>query len=185
GRRAAETPEVLRLDLTRIVLELHAWALADARRLRWLDPPPPQAIERAEQLLAHLGALDPATGALTPIGRRMLELPAEPRLARLLVEAEQTGSAAEGTLLAALACRPHPRIPTRFAAPRSPGFPIVSRGGGRPAHRAPSWWAARAWCSAARASSARPSSSSPSTSSAAADRRHASASPARSSATGS
>src|SRR5207244_8094936 len=32
GRRPAETPEVLRLDLTRIVLELHAWALADARR---------------------------------------------------------------------------------------------------------------------------------------------------------
>ena len=103
GRRAAETPEVLRLDLTRIVLELHAWELADARRLRWLDPPPPQAIERAEQLLAHLGALDPATGALTPIGRRMLELPAEPRLSRLLVEAERTGSAAEGALLAALA----------------------------------------------------------------------------------
>jgi len=103
GRRAAETPEVLRLDLTRIVLELHAWALADARRLRWLDPPPPHALERAERLLAQLGALEPATGALTPIGRRMLELPAEPRLARLLVEAERTGSAAEGALLAALA----------------------------------------------------------------------------------
>src|SRR5207244_8295903 len=39
----------------------------------------------------------------TPTGRRMLELPAEPRLARLLVEAERMGSAAEGALLAALA----------------------------------------------------------------------------------
>jgi len=103
GRRAAETPEVLRLDLTRVVLELHAWALADARRLRWLDPPPPQAIERAERLLAQLAALDPTTGALTPTGRRMLELPAEPRLARLLVEAERVGAAADGALLAALA----------------------------------------------------------------------------------
>ena len=102
GRRAAETPEVLRLDLTRVVLELHAWTLADARRLRWLDPPPPQALERAERLLADLGAIDRG-GGLTPAGRRMLELPAEPRLARLLVEAERLGAAGEGALLAALA----------------------------------------------------------------------------------
>ena len=103
GRRAAETPEVLRLDLTRVVLELHAWALADARRLRWLDPPPPHAIERAERLLAQLGALEPVGGAVTPTGRRVLALPAEPRLARMLVEAERTGAGPDGALLAALA----------------------------------------------------------------------------------
>src|SRR5438094_439417 len=103
GRRAAETPEVLRLDLTRVALELHAWALADARRLRWLDPPPPHAIERAERLLAQLGALEPVGGAVTPTGRRVLALPAEPRLARMLVEAERTGAGLDGALLAALA----------------------------------------------------------------------------------
>src|SRR5207245_1643337 len=57
--------------------------------------------------LARVARLDPRHGItvlrVTPIGRRMLELPAEPRLARLLVEAERTGSAAEGALLAALA----------------------------------------------------------------------------------
>jgi ATP-dependent helicase HrpB len=101
GRRAHETPEVLRLDLARTALELRAWGLADARRLRWLDPPPLAALARAERLLVHLGAVD-HEGGLTETGRRMLALPAEPRLARLLVEAERAGCAADGALLAAL-----------------------------------------------------------------------------------
>jgi ATP-dependent helicase HrpB len=102
GRRAHEAPEVLRLDLARTVLEVRAWGLQDLPRLRWVDPPPAAALARAERLLALLGATD-AAGALTPTGRRMLELPAEPRLARLLVEAERAGCAADGALLAALA----------------------------------------------------------------------------------
>jgi ATP-dependent helicase HrpB len=102
GRRAHETPEVLRLDLTRIVLALRAWGLRDAATLCWLDAPPPATLARAERLLAWLGAVD-ATGALTPTGRRMLALPVEPRLARLLVEAERQGCPAEGALVAALA----------------------------------------------------------------------------------
>jgi ATP-dependent helicase HrpB len=103
GRRAYETPEVLRLDLARTLLDLHAWGLGDAAGLAWLDPPPPAALARAEGLLATLGALTAEGRVLTPIGRRMLELPTEPRLARLLVEAERAGCPADGALLAALA----------------------------------------------------------------------------------
>jgi ATP-dependent helicase HrpB len=40
GRRDHETPEILRLDLTRTVLELRAWGSRDAGALPWLDPPP-------------------------------------------------------------------------------------------------------------------------------------------------
>jgi ATP-dependent helicase HrpB len=103
GRRAHETPEILRLDLTRVVLELHAWSLAGADALPWLDPPPAAALARAERLLVLLGAVDGAPRTLTPTGRRMLALPTEPRLARVLVEAERAGCAADGALLAALA----------------------------------------------------------------------------------
>src|SRR5439155_12159272 len=102
GRRAEETPEVLRLDLARTLLELRAWGLAGARDLPWLDALPAAALERSERLLGLLGAVD-ATGALTPTGHRMLALPAEPRLARLLVEAERAGCPADGALVAALA----------------------------------------------------------------------------------
>src|SRR6185295_4070532 len=66
GRRALETPEILRLDLGRTLLELSAWALGDARSVPWLDPPPAPALERASHLLRQLGALD-ADGTLTPI----------------------------------------------------------------------------------------------------------------------
>jgi ATP-dependent helicase HrpB len=93
---------VLRLDLARTVLELRAWGLRDVRGLRWLDPPPPVALAGAERLLAMLGGVGP-DGALTAVGRRMLELPVEPRVARMLVEAERRGCTAEAALLAALA----------------------------------------------------------------------------------
>ena len=102
-RRAQETPEVLRLDLSGTVLELRAWGLPDVRRFRWLDAPSDAAIQRAERLLRLLGAVDAVSGVLTDTGRRMLELSVPPRLARILVEAERCGCAPAGALLAALA----------------------------------------------------------------------------------
>jgi ATP-dependent helicase HrpB len=103
GRRDHETPEIVRLDLTRTVLELRAWGLRHADALPWLDPPPPTALTHAEQLLVRLGAVDPGDGALTDVGRRVLALPASPRLARMQIEAADAGAGGAGALLAALA----------------------------------------------------------------------------------
>jgi ATP-dependent helicase HrpB len=103
GRREHETPEILRLDLTRTVLELRAWGLRDAAGLPWLDLPPQASLVHAERLLVQLGAVDEASGALTDIGRRLLSLPASPRLARMQLEAERAGLGGGGALLAALA----------------------------------------------------------------------------------
>src|SRR5206468_1182809 len=102
GRREREVPEVLRLDLTGVVLELRAWGVGDLRSFPWLDVPRGGALEAAERLLTALGALA-SDGALTEIGRRMLDLPAPPRLARMLVEAERAGAGEEGALAAAVA----------------------------------------------------------------------------------
>jgi len=101
-RREREVPEVLRLDLTAAALELRAWGAGDLRSFPWLDSPRDGALEAAERLLASLGALG-AEGELTEVGRRMLDLSAPPRLARMLVEAERAGVAEEGALAAALA----------------------------------------------------------------------------------
>ncbi|HSD11214.1 MAG TPA: ATP-dependent helicase C-terminal domain-containing protein, partial [Candidatus Binatia bacterium] len=101
-RREREAPEVLRLDLSAAVLELRAWGVGDLRSFAWLDAPRDGALEAAERLLSALGAVA-ADGALTDVGRRMLDLPAPPRLARMLVEAEREGAAEEGALAAALA----------------------------------------------------------------------------------
>jgi ATP-dependent helicase HrpB len=102
GRREHDVPEVLRVDLGRTVLELAAWGLRDAHTLAWLDAPPPMVLERARDLLVELGALG-ADRMLTPIGRRMLAMPVAPRLARMVVEAEDEEVPASGALLAALA----------------------------------------------------------------------------------
>jgi ATP-dependent helicase HrpB len=102
GRREHETPEILRVDLARTLLELAAWGLRDVASLGWLDAPPAPALARARELLVELGALDPQ-GAPTGTGRRMLAHPVAPRLARMLVQAEEDGVGADGALLAALA----------------------------------------------------------------------------------
>lgn len=102
GRRAQETPEISRLELSSIVLELRAWGLQEAGRLPWLDAPPDAALRQAERLLLQIGAIA-ENGSLTDIGRRLLQLPVPPRLGRILVEAERRGCAADAALLASLA----------------------------------------------------------------------------------
>jgi ATP-dependent helicase HrpB len=101
GRRERETPEIGRLDLARLVLAVRAWGMADVGALAWLDAPPAVGLARATALLRDLGALGDV--GLTAIGRRMLGLPLEPRLARVAIEAERLGAGADGALLVALA----------------------------------------------------------------------------------
>ncbi len=97
ARPAFTSPEIERLDLAQLVLELHGSGDVD---LEWLEPPPGAAFEAAEKLLARLGALE--GGALTKTGERMLRFPVHPRLARVLVDAEERGGIEEACTLAAL-----------------------------------------------------------------------------------
>lgn len=103
GRREHELPEVLRVDLSRTLLELAAWSLRDPTTLAWLDAPPAAALDRARRLLHELGALAGDGWTPTPLGRRLLAKPIAPRLARMLCEAEDRGAPAAGALVAALA----------------------------------------------------------------------------------
>jgi ATP-dependent helicase HrpB len=98
GRPSFETPEIQRLDLAQPLLELKAMGAADD--FPWFAAPPPAALEGARELLYRLGALA-ADGALTPLGRRMAGIPAHPRLARVVLEAERLGVPYEGATLAA------------------------------------------------------------------------------------
>ena len=103
GRREHEAPEVQRVDLGRMLLEIAAWSLRDPTELAWLDAPPEAAFGRARRLLADLGALAGEGWTPTALGRRLLALPVAPRLARMWCEAEDLGVPAMGALVAALA----------------------------------------------------------------------------------
>jgi ATP-dependent helicase HrpB len=94
-------PEILDADLAPLALELAAWGVADPADLAWLDPPPPAAYAAARELLSQLGALDDA-GAITPHGRRMAGLSLHPRLAHMLLRAQEMGHGALACDLAAL-----------------------------------------------------------------------------------
>ena len=93
-----DVPEILRRELSQVMLDLKTIGAAD---VEWLSPPPAESIEAAEELLRRLGALD-STGALTGTGRQMARFPLHPRLARLVVEAEHRGAGEDGCVLAAI-----------------------------------------------------------------------------------
>lgn len=82
---AHPAPEIRVADLTGFCLELAAWGDVEGADLALLDRPPPAAVEAARQTLADLGAVD-ETGTITARGKAMAQVPADPRLARALLD---------------------------------------------------------------------------------------------------
>ncbi|ATC65479.1 ATP-dependent helicase HrpB [Nibricoccus aquaticus] len=113
GRALQELPEVKRLDLSEVVLTLKASGIDDVGAFPWLEKPDAKGLERAEMLLADLGAVSavskerdegtpPTPGRITEVGRRMLRFPVHPRYARMLIEADARGCVRPVALMAAL-----------------------------------------------------------------------------------
>jgi ATP-dependent helicase HrpB len=101
-RPAHELPEVKRLDLSEVVLTLKASGVTDTGAFEWFERPDPRGLERAEALLADLGALAGPGGPITETGRRMLRFPVHPRFARMFLEAQQRGCVRPVAMMAAL-----------------------------------------------------------------------------------
>ena len=97
----SRTAEIAQAELSGLALELAAWGSAE---LPWLDPPPAGAVAQARELLTRLGALD-AQQRITPLGRRMLELGATPRLGAAALRAPETLLAWVADLLALMEAR--------------------------------------------------------------------------------
>jgi ATP-dependent helicase HrpB len=102
ARPAQQLSEVKRLDLSEVILTLKAGGVNDVKTFRWLEPPDARALERAETLLADLGAVNDTTGSITALGRRMLAFPVHPRYARMLLAAQNYGCVRSVALIAAL-----------------------------------------------------------------------------------
>ena len=98
--------EVAQVELAGLALELAAWG-SDA--LRFPDAPPIGALAAARDLLRRLDALD-VHGAITSLGRRMLDLGTHPRLAAILLGADDDN---ERTIACDLAALVEARDPLR------------------------------------------------------------------------
>ena len=111
-------PEILEADLTSLVLEMAVWGVKDINGLTWLSPPKPYAVAQATQLLQELGALE--DGVITEHGRAMHGLPCHPRLAHMLIKAQEEYLLPLGCDLAAI-------IEEKDPLPRDSGININLR----------------------------------------------------------
>ena len=91
GLKPFDPPEILTADLSQLVLDLARWGVHAPEALSWLDPPPSGHFAQAQAVLLALGALD-QQGRITPLGRKMAELPAHPRLGLMLLSAAEHGA---------------------------------------------------------------------------------------------
>lgn len=100
-RKAQELPEILRHDLSEVVLTLKAGGIDDVENFQWLEKPDPVSLARTLTLLTDLGAID-HHGKLTKTGSRMVQFPMHPRYARMLLAADQYHCVRQACLIAAL-----------------------------------------------------------------------------------
>ena len=101
-RAASRPPEIQRVDLLPLVLELGSWGAPDPQRFALLEQPSAAAWEQALSRGRAIGAIDGETGAVSELGRRLLDLPVAPRIGRLLLACSERGEHRAGCELAAL-----------------------------------------------------------------------------------
>ena len=103
-------PEVLRTNLASVILQMAALDLGEIEDFPFLDPPDRRQIRDGIALLHELRALDPsAAEPLTPLGRNLARLPIDPRLGRMVLEADKLGCAREVAVIVAALSIQDPR----------------------------------------------------------------------------
>ncbi|MGZ0232943.1 ATP-dependent RNA helicase HrpA [Streptomyces sp. CPS1] len=105
--------EILRTNLASVILQMTAAGLGDIEKFPFIDPPDHRNIRDGVQLLQELGALDPTEKdprkRLTDTGRKLAQLPVDPRLARMVLEADKNGCVREVMVIAAALSIQDPR----------------------------------------------------------------------------
>ena len=109
-------PEILRTSLASVLLQMSSMGITGTPEelldFPFLQPPDAKAVNDAVRLLTELGALDtgPGTkGSITQIGRALAQLPVDPRIGRMMVEAGRRACLEEVTVLAAALSIQDPR----------------------------------------------------------------------------
>jgi len=109
-------PEILRSNLAEVILRMLALRIEDPAVFPFVDPPAPKSIRGGYDILEELGAIEREENGngtsrwrLTERGRRMARLPLDPRISRMILEAEKEGCLADILVIAAALSTQDPR----------------------------------------------------------------------------
>ena len=104
GRPEFTEPEILRTNLASVILQMTAADLGAIATFPFVEPPDASQINDGLRLLMELGALSSGLGErprLTGIGRRLAQIPVDPRMGRMLLAGERLGCLAEVMVIVA------------------------------------------------------------------------------------
>ncbi|MBA4397076.1 MAG: ATP-dependent RNA helicase HrpA [Syntrophus sp. (in: bacteria)] len=111
-------PEILRANLAEVILRMLSLNLGDVETFPFIDPPGPRAVRDGLDLLQELGAVEKGgrtqegsteSFRLTQSGRRMARLPIDPRISRMILEAQKEGCVEEVLVIASAMTVQDPR----------------------------------------------------------------------------
>ena len=109
NREEFTQPEIKRANLAEVILQMISHQLGRPEDFPFIDPPHRSAIRDGYRLLLELGAIDDGN-LLTEHGRFMAELPIDPCISRILLEAKKRNCLAEVKIIAAALAIQDPRI---------------------------------------------------------------------------
>lgn len=112
SRPAFTDPEILRTNLASVILQMTSLGLGDIAAFPFVEAPDKRNIQDGVRLLEELGAIATADNGhyqLTPQGRQLAQLPIDPRLARMVLEAQKSGSVREVMIITAALSIQDPR----------------------------------------------------------------------------
>jgi ATP-dependent helicase HrpA len=100
-------PEILRTNLASVILQMAALGLGDVPKFPFIEPPDARNIADGLTLLTELNAF--SGGRITGLGRKLARLPVDPRIGRMILEADRNGCTREVLIIAAALSIQDPR----------------------------------------------------------------------------
>jgi ATP-dependent helicase HrpA len=99
-------PEILRTNLASVILQMAAARLGHVEAFPFVEPPDARSIGDGITLLEELGAIERQRSKrdhlrVTDVGRRLARLPVDPRVGRMVLEADRNGCVREVLVIAA------------------------------------------------------------------------------------